>query len=291
MAELLDSEFLARLDYLSIAARDAFLTLANARRMTKRFGIGQEYVDHRDYVAGDDFRYIDWQAYGRLDRLFVKVFSQEEELAVYLLIDCSGSMATGDPLKIRMAKQVAAALGYIALGTEDTVTVVPFDNDVRRRMTPVIGRARRRDLVRTIADLELGGETSLHRSMMRFLAHFKRRGFVIIISDFLDPGYAAALRLLHHARFDCLAIQISARSEVDPELKGDLELIDSESSASLTVRLTRSLRQRYLVERKRHFAELIHLGQRMRFGHFEVVTDQPLDRVMLSLFRGGRVLV
>ena len=283
MAGLLDPEFLTRLDYLYIVAKEGYLTNASAHRVSQKFGVGLEYADHREYAAGDDFRYIDWQVYARLDKLVVKLFSEEQELAIYLLVDASKSMERGG--KLRYAKQVAAALGYIAVNNLDRVVVVPFDGQLRMPSTSFTGRGRRLDLLQFLEGLEPDGQTNLERAISAFLGRFKRRGLVILASDFLDPGYAKALRLLHHNGFDCLMLQVNERAEVDPPLKGDVELVDCETGEAVAVRLTPAVRQIYLEEWNAHYAELRRISRAFHQGHIEAVSDTSFEDLVLGIFR------
>lgn len=286
MSDLLDPEFLARLKYLDVVAKESFLTNASAHRVSQNFGVGLEYADHRDYASGDDFRYIDWQVYARLDRLVVKLFSEERELAIYLLIDASVSMGRGVPeSKLLYAKKVLAALGYIAVNNLDRVTVAAFDGKLRTPSSAFTGRGRRLDLLRFIEDVEPAGVTDLERTVSMFLNQFKRSGLVILASDFLDPGYAKALRLLHHNHFDCLMLQVNDRTEVDPPVKGDVELIDCETNESVPVRVTAAVRQAYQEEWNSHYAELRRLSRAFHQGHVEAVCDTSFEDLVTGIFR------
>lgn len=285
MAGLLDNDFLAQLDYLYVVAKEGFLTRANAQRVSRKFGVGLEYADHREYAPGDDFRYIDWQVYSRLDRLVVKLFSEEQELALYLLVDASVSMGRGDPSKLLHAKRIAAALGYISLSSQDRVVVVPFAEEARAASPAITGRGRRLELLRFLEGIESRGTTDLRRALSGFVSHHKRRGLVVLISDFFDDSYSTALRLLHHNGFDCMLVQVNDRAELDPPVQGDVELVDCESGESVSVRLTPRVREIYAEERERHYGDLRRLARAFDQGHFATVSDQPLETVIFDVFR------
>src|SRR3982751_5203730 len=154
---LFDSDFLKKLEYLSIVSRRVFRGSLLAQRRTLQFGSGIEFADHREYTAGDDLRYLDWNLYARLGDLLLKRFQEEEDLHVYFLLDCSRSMAFGDPPKFDFARQVAAALAYIALADLDRVAVTAFADDIQADLPLTRGKGRILSLLKFLEGLNASG--------------------------------------------------------------------------------------------------------------------------------------
>jgi len=293
MAEsLLDKAFLERLEYLYIVTRELFLGHVSAERLSRKFGVGMEFAEHRAYTAGDDYRYIDWAAYARRDDLLVKMFSEERASTIYFLVDASRSMALGTPAKLFYAKQIAAALGYIGLANLDPVTVVSFDEKMRDTSRVFQGRAR---LPQLVAHLEAiapdGAGTGMGRATHEFVRRYTTRGLVVVLSDFLDrEGYEETVRLLHHHRFELLAIRVNDREELHPSVLGDVEMTDSETGEVAVVQVTPDTIAAYQARLAAHYAELERLCKLLRRGYITAVNDQPFEQLILDVFRRGGFL-
>ncbi len=288
---LLDKEFMARLERLSLISRATITGKIRGERRSRRRGFSTEFADHRDYVPGDDIRYIDWNIYGRLDRLFIKLFEEEEDLTVCLLVDCSRSMAHGEPEKFRYARQVAAALAYIALGTEDRVGVYPFDLTLRAPFRPVRGRRNALRLISWLGALEAQSETGLLESMTAFASASPKRGMVILISDLLDPsGYTDALRAIAGRRTDVHLIHLLSPDEIEPTIAGDLRLVDCEDGASIEVSVGGAILESY-----RRTVEEFRAGIRETCARFDIQaiftsTGTPFDQLVLGYLRSRRLI-
>src|SRR3984957_5526757 len=230
---LFDSDFLKKLEYLSLVSRRVFRGQLLAQRRTMQLGGGIEFADHREYTPGDDFRYLDWNVFARHDELLLKRFQEEEDLHVYILLDSSRSMAYGDPVKFDYARQVAAALAYIALADLDRVAVVAFAGDVVADFPLTRGKARILGLLKFLEGLEpQGTATDLERMARNVVHRGQRRGLAVVVSDLFDPnGFARGLDLLRHHRYEPHVVQLYDRREAEPDIKGDVELFDVESSA------------------------------------------------------------
>ena len=229
---LFDSDFLKKLEYLSLVSRRVFRGQLLAQRRTMQLGGGIEFADHREYTPGDDFRYLDWNVFARHDELLLKRFQEEEDLHVYILLDCSRSMAFGDPPKFDFARQVAAALAYIALADLDRVAVVAFAGDIVADFPLTRGKARILSLLKFLEGLDAAGDASptWRGSARNFVHRGQRRGLAVVISDLFDPdGFERGLDLLRHHRYEPHVVQIFDRREAEPELKGDVELVDVET--------------------------------------------------------------
>src|SRR4051812_14675239 len=186
---LFDSDFLQKLEYLSLISRRVFRGSLLAQRRTMQLGGGIEFADHREYTPGDDFRYLDWNVYARHDELLLKRFQEEEDLHVYLLLDASRSMSYGTPPKFDYARQVAAALAYIALADLDRVAIVAFGGEILADFPLTRGKARILSLLKFLEGLPPDGSvTDLARVATGFVHRTPRRGLVLIVSDLYDPS-------------------------------------------------------------------------------------------------------
>src|SRR4051794_13275055 len=216
---LLDPEFLRKLEQLELVSRKIFVGRMKGERKSKRRGSAVEFADLRNYAVGDDLRHIDWNVYGRLDKLFLKLFLEEEDLHFYPLIDTSLSMDFGDPTKLHYAKQVAAALAFIGLVNHDRVVLEPFSTDLDRGMPSVRGRSQMWRVVQYLDQLQAMGAGDLTAAAKSFAVKHAGKGVVVVVSDFLDKrGYQDALRYLLARNMDIYVIQVLSREEVEPEL-------------------------------------------------------------------------
>ncbi len=244
---LFDTDFLKKLEYLSLISKRVFRGSLMAQRRTMQMGGGIEFADHRDYTPGDDFRYLDWNLFARHDELLLKRFQEEEDLYVYLLLDCSRSMGFGSPPKFDLARQLTAALSYIALADLDRIAVIAFASDIVADFPLASGKGRILSLLKFLEGLQPQGEdTDLARVVTGFIHREQRRGLAIIVSDLYDPnGFERGLDLLRHRKYEPHVVQLYDRREQDPQgMLGDIEMIDVENGESRKVTVTeRNLRQ------------------------------------------------
>ncbi len=290
---LFDSEFLKKLEYLSLVSRRVFRGQLLAQRKTMQLGGGIEFADHREYTPGDDFRYLDWNVFARHDELLLKRFQEEEDLHVYLLLDCSRSMSFGEPPKFDYARQVTAALAYIALADLDRVSVVAFAGDIVADFPLTRGKGRILALLNFLERLSTQGSlTDLARSIGNFVHRGQRRGLAVLVSDLFDPnGFQRGLDLLRHHRYEPHVVQIFDRREAEPALKGDVELVDIETAAIERVTITeRNLRQYRKIftdflESVRHYCNTYGIGATRSS------TEVPFDELLLRMMRAAEALV
>jgi uncharacterized protein (DUF58 family) len=284
---LFDSDFLKKLEYLSLVSRRVFRGQLLAQRRTMQLGGGIEFADYRDYTPGDDFRYLDWNVFARHGELLLKRFQEEEDLHVYILLDCSRSMAVGKPPKFDYARQVAAALAYIALADLDRVAVVAFAGDVVADFPLTRGKARILGLLKFLEGLQPQGEATDLERMARNLVHRnQRRGLAVVVSDLFDPkGFERGLDLLRHHRYEPHLVQIFDRHEAEPDLKGDLELLDIETGTIQKVTIT----ERNLRQYRKIFADYLESVDRYcntyGIGGTRSSTDVPFDELLLRMMR------
>lgn len=289
--ELFDDEFLKKLEYLHIVSRKAFAGRLRAERRTKKVGSGIEFADHRTYTMGDDFRYIDWNVYGRIDKLLLRLFEEEEDLHIYILLDCSRSMRIGQPLKLHYAMQVCAALTYIGLGNLDRVGIVPFSDKLHEPLPPARGKRRIFSVLEFLRGVEVGGTTRLGECMDAFVHRYKRRGLAVLISDFYDPsGFEEGLNELRYNRFEPFVLQVFDQKEQHPSLHGDLTLVDCETGETKEITVSRSLLEAYKREHEKYMSELNQYCTRRAIPYFRTDTHVPFDELVLRIFRQGGFL-
>src|SRR5262245_58706582 len=244
--QLLDPQFLTRLEQLELVSRKIFAGKMKGERLSKRKGQSVEFADYRNYVVGDDLRFLDWNLFARLDRLFLRLFHEEEDLHFYLLVDNSLSMDFGTPTKLHYAKQVAAALGFVGLVNLDRVVVEVFNDRLTQSLPPLRGRRSLWRLLDFLAKLEPAGPSDLGKALRTFSLKAPGKGVVVVLSDFLDKGgYAEALRYLVARQMDCYVIQVLAPEELEPPVVGDLRLVDVEDADVAEVTVSAPLLKRY----------------------------------------------
>jgi uncharacterized protein (DUF58 family) len=285
--EPFDETFQRRLRALSlVAVRASQRGGTRGQHRSRSLGPGSEFADYRDYSAGDDYRYVDWNAYARSERLLVRQHEQETELAVYVLLDCSGSMGSGDPPKLRYALQLSAAIAYVGLLRLDLFSIVAIRDRIVASSRPARGLTRARDQLEFLRGLRAEGPTELAAACRAFCAREKRRGLVVLISDLFDPAAApAALDVLRHARFEPRVIRILDADEPEP---GEYELVDAESERSQRLTITPELLADYRAAREREAAALRRACiERHVPLHVLDSRTSPEDAVLRLLRRAG----
>jgi uncharacterized protein (DUF58 family) len=249
---MFDSEFLKKLEYLSLISRRIFRGQLLAQKRSRQLGGGVEFADHRNYVLGDELRYLDWNVYARLGSRLIKRFEEEEDLHVYFFLDCSPSMSVGQGEagragKFDYARQITAALAYIALADLDRVSVVAFADKIYDFFPLIRGKQHVLSLLRFLESLQTVGKTTdLRFSVNEFLHGKPRTGLVVLVSDFYDPaGFQTAVDTLRYRQFEPNLIQIHDLLEASPRLLGDLQLVDVETGVAQDVTISENVLRRY----------------------------------------------
>ncbi len=243
---LLSPELLARLERMELISRKIFRGRMKGERRSPRKGQSVEFADFRNYVPGDDLRFVDWNTYARLEKLFLKMFLEEEDLHFYALIDASNSMNFGDPTKLRYATQLAAALGFIGLIRSDRVKIETLDQSDREAAPVFRGRRSLWRMLDYLEGIEPGRPVPLAEGVKNFCVRNSGKGILVLISDLMDKaGYEAALRYLVSQDMDVYVIQVLSAEELEPEIQGDLRLIDCEDGDVADVTISAPLMKRY----------------------------------------------
>lgn len=219
------------------------------RRSTKR-GTSIEFADYRDYVKGDDLRRVDWNIYARLERPFIKLLEEEEDLAVHFLIDASSSMdwprqSRLDQHKFVWSLRVLGALAYLSLISGDLVTVTAFRGDRNVRWGPHRGRGHAMPLLQHLEKIHTRGEVNLDIQLKDYALRSNRPGLCILLSDMMTEGYRDGLSALQARGFEIAVVQVLAPDEVNPEITGDLRLIDVETGIPQEVTIDSEMRNLY----------------------------------------------
>lgn len=291
---LLTGDFMRRLDRLDIASRKILRGRQQGERRSKRRGQSVEFADYRNYVVGDDLRRIDWNLFARLDKLFLRLFMEEEDLSVSLVIDVTASMRFGEPNKLLYARRLAAALGYIALVHYNRVNFYAFTDRIVGELRGLRGR---RPVPRMVEWLQEIGEDAptdpapgdLEAALRRFALAERSPGVVIVVSDFFEKGdLYAATRYLADERYDAYALQILSPQERDPAqaaIVGDLRLRDSEDGNVTEVSVTAALMKRYRETLDAYILQVRETCLRRNVAHFLAETNVPFEQVVLTYLR------
>lgn len=289
-AGLLEPGFLRRLEQLSLVSRKVFAGQMKGERKSPRRGTSVEFADFRSYVPGDDLRYVDWNTYARLERMFLKLFVEEEDLHVYLLIDSSASMGFGSPSKIQYAQRAAAATGYIGLTRYDRVAAGFLREGAARVQRPTRGRGQVFPLFDFLSRIEAGGQARLDLALREFSLRTRQRGMVVLISDFLDPGWETGLKTIFGRGFGAVVLQVLDPAELKPDLVGDLKIIDSETGVEREVTISGSLLRDYELARSRLTASIAATCARFGADFLQVTSDQPFEETALKWMQSRRLV-
>lgn len=287
---LLDPEFLARIETLELVSRKIISGTMKGDRLSRRRGHSMEFADYRPYSAGDDLRFLDWNIYARLDRLFMKLFLEEEDLTLTILVDRSASMEFGSPGKLAYAKKVAAALGYIGLVNRDRVQIAGFSGSLRPLFGPARGRRQASRLLSVLEglDAERGDPTDLERSCRQYALSRSGGGILLVLTDFLDRGgVEAGLRyLLSKSRStEIFAIHILSPEEIDPDVRGDLVLVDAEDGRAVEVSTSVGLLRQYKRSLETFRESVKEYCTRHGIHYVFASTSLPFDQLVLEYLR------
>jgi len=310
---LLSPDLLRRLEQLQLRAARRSRSSARGERRSRARGQSVEFADYRNYVAGDDFRYLDWNLYGRLDRLFLKLYEEERELPVRLFLDASESMTFGAPPKFDFARQVAAALGYIALCGFDRVSVLPFPNAAGRiqnaeaggqesairnpqsaiasALRSVRGKKSASQFFKNLGGLTAGGSASLNDSLRRGAIEARQAGVAVVLSDLMDPaGYETGLNTLAGRGFQVNVVHILAPEELEPSTFGDLRLVDAESGEFREVTFGKYRLKTYQKTVQNFCGRLREFCRQRGIHYFLARSDMDLGELVLKQLRRAEVL-
>ncbi|MFO0973005.1 MAG: DUF58 domain-containing protein [Phycisphaerae bacterium] len=283
---LLDADFMARLEQLELVSRKIFAGKMKGERRSPRKGESVEFADYRNYVVGDDLRFLDWNLYARLDQLFLRLFIEEEDLSVTLLLDVSTSMDFGSPHKGLYAKRVAAAIAYIGLVNLDRVSVFAYSDRIVGQLAGLRSKRLMARVVSFLNELETGGASDFAAAAREFAIRHTQKGVCLVVSDFLDKrGLEDGLRHLLARRLDVYLLHLLSPQEVQPELTGDLKLVDAEDDDMTEVTISRPLLDRYRANLEAYCTQVREFAVRRGMNYLFATTQVPFDQVVMNTFR------
>jgi uncharacterized protein (DUF58 family) len=282
-APLLDREFLEKLERLTIQWQKSFAGLVGGHNMSRFAGSGQEFLDHRNFHHGDDLRAVNWRAYLRLEKMFLKMFQVEPRVPVRLLVDTSASMAAHGGQKFDYARKLAAALCYVGLVRLDSIEVRGFGTRLGPRILSSGGRHRYAGVANGLVAMEAAGQTDYIAMVREFIGTYSQRGLLIVISDFLDDkGCERALQYLTDFGHELMLLQVWADEDRTPPWTGELELRDAETGEDLKLDFDDAARERYRAAFDEYCGMVQNMAMRSGGRYVGIATSQPIESVMFG---------
>ena len=282
---MFDTAFLKKLEYLSLVSRRIFQGQLLANRRARQLGNGIEFADHRNYSFGDDLRYLDWNIYARFGSELIRRFEEEKDLHIYFLLDCSKSMSSGTPNKFDYARQVTAALAYIALADLDRVCIVAFADKLYQIFPTTRGKQHILNVIRFVESLEtVGNTTDLTTSMNEFVQRKQHTGLAVVIGDFFDPnGFKRGLDTLRYRGYEPHLIQIHDKLEAEPAMLGDRQLHDVETAEMQEVTISEDMVRRYKQKFSAFLGEIKRYGIDNGLNSMISSTAIPFDEMIMKM--------
>jgi uncharacterized protein (DUF58 family) len=291
-APLLDRQFLEKLERLTIHWERSFAGIVGGHNNSRFAGGGQEFLDHRHFHHGDDLRAVNWRAYMRLEKMFLKMFQIEPRVPVRLLLDTSASMSATSEQKFDYARRLAAALCYVALVRLDTISIQPFAGILGERFICGGGRHRFSPVMDFLGQLETGGHTAFLQTVRQFISTYTQRGLLIVVSDFLDDdGCEKALQYLTDFGHELMLVQIWSDEDRVPPWNGELELVDAESGSHVKMQIDEQARKRYTDAFDNYAAGLQKIALSNNGRYVSVPTTASLEDVIFGSLVRAKALV
>lgn len=293
MAEsrLFDSDFLLKLQQLSILSKKLSKGAVRGEHRVIRRGMSTEFYDYRNYNSGDDLRYIDWNIYGRLEKLLVKIFSGEEDQSVHILLDTSLSMNEGKPSKMDYAKKIAGSLAYIAVNSLDRVGITSFSDRMGEIYVPERRISRIHTMFSYLESIEADGKTDFNKALREYALKVKRPGTAVIVTDLLDSnGFEEGLLSLLYRKFDVVVLQVLSEEELSPLFTGSYRLTDRETGASLKLSLDKKYLRDYDNEIALWFEGIEKFCRQKDIDYIRSGNLVPVEDFLLRYLRQGGMI-
>lgn len=285
---LLSPEFLSYLERLDLLIKRSIKGVSIGERLSSKYGRGIEFQDYRSYEIGDDFRYIDWNIYARLDKLFVKLFREEEMGSIDIFLDISRSMNFGNPSKIYFGKQISASLGYIGLINYDSVNIYCISSTVEKKIESLSGRSNVIRLLKFLEEVSPLGVTSLTGAIRESIKRLKNKAIFIILSDFLDPaGYEEGLKLIKSRGYEVFAFHILSEEEISPPISGSVKLVDSETGEIIELDEADDALEGYKRTLEKFLSEVESFCLSHSIEYIRASSSIPVDKIVLYYMRLG----
>lgn len=291
LTDLLDPQFMARLDGLDLASRRMLRGQTQGQRLSKRRGQSVEFADHRQYTTGDDLRFLDWNIYARLEQLFLKLFLEEQDLTLHILMDVSESTTMGQPSKALFIRKMAAALGYVGVVHHNRVAISAFADGVTMQLANQRGRGCISRLAEFLLTVENGGPTAFEKACKQVVQDRIGSGVIVVLSDMLfKEGYEAGLKRLFSRHYDVYVIQTLSPEERQPTLNGDLKLVDVEDADTAEVTMSAALLSYYRKTLASYCDQLQQFCTRHGAGYVLAGSDASAERLTLNTLRKSGLL-
>lgn len=288
---LIDRSFLEKLERLAMRWQASFRGRIGGHNLSKFSGPGQEFLDHRHFHEGDDMRSVNWRAYLRFEKLFLKMFRVEPHIPIRLMVDTSASMATGDGAKFEYARKLAAALCYVGMVNLDSIVLQPFAGSLADPLACAGGRHRFAPAVEFLEKLEASGRTDYFEVVRQFISRYAQRGLLVVISDFLDDADCERpLQYLADFGHELMLVQLWSEEDRTPPWEGDLELDDAESGARLRIEFDSRARENYTASFDEYSRRIRRLALRNGGRYAGLSTAIPVEEAIFgTLAKAGAV--
>lgn len=283
---LFDSTFYAKLNTLKLSTKLKLNAGMSGSRKSTAKGNSVEFSDFREYMLGDDIRRIDWNAYGRMDKLFVKLFMEEKEGLFHIMLDCSKSMDYGEKKKSILARRIAAALSYIILNQLDRVYLTTIKENQIKSTKGMTGRQSFQKILMELEHVTFEGATDLKTGIMS--KPYPSKGVVMIISDFFEENQEQLeemVKYLTYKKQEVVLIQTLAIEEVHPELEGTLRMIDMETNKEERITMSQKVLKQYEKTLYQFQNHLMHIAKKYQAQYLTMTTEDPLEKLLLEGIR------
>jgi uncharacterized protein (DUF58 family) len=286
---IFDADFLKKLESIAINARMAMSEGGAGSRKSRAKGSSVEFSDFREYTPGDDFRRIDWNAYGRFDRLFVKLFMEEREAVVNIFIDGSKSMDFGEPKKSILSLKIAGVLSFLALNNLDRICINSMSGKALSCSSIITGRSMFDKCISFLENMDFAGSTNINECIKR--KEFKGRGISVIISDyFTQGGIEDALKYLLYKKQETILIHTLSRDEASPELEGQIRVVDSETGDIRDVSITPFFLKQYDKYFNRFVSGIKEYCNRVGASYVRVLSEEPIEKIVMEDMAGVGII-
>jgi len=286
-----DEATLRKLEQLTLIANKVRVGMMKGDRRSSKRGTSIEFADYRDYTKGDDLRRLDWNVYARLERPFIKLLEEEEDLVVHILIDSSRSMDwpdedDKDTNKLQYAIRLAGGLGHIGLATNDLINVTLLKSQGDQRWGPFRGQQNSLHLFQFLDAAVASGPTNLNLSMRNYALHGHRPGLLFLISDLLSPsGYKEGLNVLQSRGYEIGILHLLSPDEVNPPTGGDLKLVDVETGQNAEISLDVSTANLYKQRLHTWMSEIESYCSGRNIHYIPVTTHMPWEKLIMQTMR------
>ena len=279
-----------RLEQLELASRRLTAGRMKGERRSVRRGQSVEFADYRNYSPGDDLRQLDWNVYARLEKLFVKLFVEEEDVTVHVLVDASRSMDFGEPNKLDFARRAAGALAYLGLAHLDRVSVAFLGDGHAASLRPLRGKRRVFEVFRFLSEPRPERLTGLAAAAREYASRMRGTGPMILLSDLMDPGYLDALRDLAGTRCQLSVLHVLSPEELDPDMPPDARLVDNETGQGVEITGDDDLVERYRTRLTEWQSEIAAFCARRGGAYISIPSDLDLADLLFDVLRRRRVV-